>query len=298
VAPAWSDRIAADRAVRWQHYRVAVRTFRASPVAAGGALLVATLLVVAVLAPLFAPYPGDATHETHVERRLQPPSRAHLLGTDDLGRDILSRIIYGSRLSLEIGLVVILLSMAIGVPMGAVAGFLGGKVDEALMRTADVFQSIPPLILALAVATALRPSVTNTMIALSVAWWPWYSRVVRGQVLSLRERTFVEVARCIGVSRSRILFLHVLPNCLSVILVQASLQIGNAILTAAALSFIGVGAQPPLPEWGLMLAVGRGFLPEIWWYVTFPGVAIFLTVLGFNMLGDGLRDLLDPRLRL
>jgi peptide/nickel transport system permease protein len=135
------------------------------------------------------------------------------------------------------------------------------------------------------------------MIALSVAWWPWYSRVVRGQVLSLRERTFVEVARCIGVSRPRILFSHILPNCLSVILVQASLQIGNAILTAAALSFIGVGAQPPLPEWGLMLAVGRGFLPEIWWYVTFPGVAIFLTVLGFNMLGDGLRDLLDPRLR-
>lgn len=297
AAPTWLDRLGADRAVRWQDYRVALRRFRASPVAVVGAVVVAALLLVAAFAPLLAPYPGDAVNETHVERRLQPPSGTHLLGTDDLGRDILSRIIYGSRLSLEIGLVVSLLSMAIGVPVGAIAGFLGGKVDEGLMRTADVFQSIPPLILALAVATALRPSVTNTMIALSVAWWPWYSRVVRGQVLSLRERTFVEVGRCIGVSRPRMLFSHILPNCLSVILVQASLQIGNAILTAAALSFVGVGAQPPLPEWGLMLAVGRGFLPQIWWYVTFPGIAIFLTVLGFNMLGDGLRDVLDPKLR-
>jgi peptide/nickel transport system permease protein len=250
-----------------------------------------------MLAPLLSPFPGDAGAATHLAQRLRPPSRAHLLGTDDLGRDILSRVLMGSRLTLQIGFVVTVLSLVIGVPIGAVAGFLGGKADEVLMRTADVFQSIPPLILALAVAAALRPSMTNAMIAIAVAWWPWYSRVVRGQVLALRERTFVEAARCIGVRRRNIIFSHILPNCLSVILVQASLQVGNAILTAAALSFVGVGAQPPLPEWGLMLSVGRGFLPEIWWYVTFPGLAIFITVLGFNLLGDGLRDVLDPRLR-
>jgi len=262
-----------------------------------GAVIVIGLCLVAALAPELAPYPADGGAMTHLARRLRPPGRAYPLGTDDLGRDLLSRVILGTRLTLQIGVVVTLLSMVIGVPIGAVAGFLGGKTDELLMRTADVFQSIPPLILALAVATALRPSMTNAMIAIAVAWWPWYSRVIRGQVLSLRERTFVEAARCIGVPRGRVIFSHILPNCLSVILVQASLQVGNAILTAAALSFIGVGAQPPLPEWGLMLSAGRGFLPEIWWYVTFPGIAIFVTVLGFNLLGDGLRDILDPRLR-
>jgi peptide/nickel transport system permease protein len=219
------------------------------------------------------------------------------MGTDDLGRDIMSRVVFGTRLTLWIGFVVATLSMLIGVPVGAVAGFIGGKTDEILMRTADVFQSIPSLVLALAVAAALRPSITNAMIAISVAWWPWYARVTRGQVLIIRERTFVEVAKCIGVSRKRIIFSHVLPNCISVLLVQASLQVGNAILAAAALSFVGVGAQPPSPEWGLMLTVGRGFLPEVWWFVTFPGLAIFITVLGFNLLGDGLRDILDPRLR-
>jgi peptide/nickel transport system permease protein len=280
-----------------QEYRFALRRFLASPLTVTGTIVVGLLFLVALLAPLLAPYPDDAGAVTHLPERLEPPSRAHPLGTDDLGRDILSRIIYGTRITIQIGFVVTFLSVVIGVPIGAIAGFLGGKTDEVLMRTADAFQSIPPMILALAVAAALRPSITHAMIAISVAWWPWYSRVVRGQVLSLRERTFVEAARCIGVRRRRIIFSHVLPNCVSIILVQASLQVGNAILTAAALSFVGVGAQPPLPEWGLMLSVGRGFLPEIWWYVTFPGVAIFITVLGFNLLGDGLRDVLDPRLR-
>jgi len=293
----WTGRLLASQAARIREYRLAMRRFLDSPLAVAGAGIVALLFLVAVLAPALAPYPGDAGATTHLERRLQSPGRAFPMGTDDLGRDILSRVLMGTRLTIQIGFVVTLLSMVIGVPLGAVAGFLGGKVDELLMRTADVFQSIPPLILALAVAAALRPSMTNAMIAIAVAWWPWYSRVVRGQVLALRERTFVEAARCIGVSRRRIIFSHILPNCVSTILVQGSLQVGNAILTAAALSFVGVGVQPPLPEWGLMLSVGRGFLPEIWWYVTFPGLAIFVTVLGFNLLGDGLRDVLDPRLR-
>ncbi len=297
IAPAWWDQLRGSQAARLQGYRFGLRRFFASPLAVVGAGVIAALFLVALLAPALAPYPEDAGTATHLERRLQPPGRAFSLGTDDLGRDLLSRVLFGARLTIQIGFVVTLLSMLIGVPIGAVAGFLGGKADELLMRTADVFQSIPPLILALAVAAALRPSMTNAMIAIAVAWWPWYSRVVRGQVLALRGRTFVEAARCIGVRRRRIIFSHILPNCVSVILVQASLQVGNAILTAAALSFVGVGAQPPLPEWGLMLSVGRGFLPEIWWYVTFPGLAIFVTVLGFNLLGDGLRDVLDPRLR-
>ena len=296
-APTWLDQWWVSQAARLQGYRFALRRFLASPLTVTGVAVITLLFLVAFAAPVLAPYPEDAGTTTHLAQRLQPPSRAHLLGTDDLGRDILSRIIYGTRLTIQIGFVVTVLSLVIGVPIGAIAGFLGGKIDEALMRTADAFQSIPPLILALAVAAALRPSITNAMIAISVAWWPWYSRVVRGQVLSLRERTFVEAARCVGVQRRRIIFSHILPNCFSIILVQASLQVGNAILTAAALSFVGVGAQPPLPEWGLMLSVGRGFLPEVWWFVTFPGIAIFITVLGFNLLGDGLRDILDPRLR-
>ena len=296
-APTWLDQWWVSQGARLRGYRFALRRFFASPLTVTGVAVILLLFLVAALAPILAPFPQDAGTVTHLSERLRPPSHAHLLGTDDLGRDILSRIIYGTRLTIQIGFVVTLLSLFIGVPIGAVAGFLGGKIDEALMRTADAFQSIPPLILALAVAAALRPSITNAMIAISVAWWPWYSRVVRGQVLSLRERTFVEAARCVGVRPRRIIFSHILPNCFSVILVQASLQVGNAILTAAALSFVGVGAQPPLPEWGLMLSVGRGFLPEVWWFVTFPGIAIFITVLGFNLLGDGLRDILDPRLR-
>lgn len=297
ATPTWLDELRVRHAARIQGCRFALRRFLASPLTVTGAIVITLLFLVALLATVLAPYPGDAGTTTHLGERLKPPSRAHPMGTDDLGRDILSRIVYGTRITIQIGFVVTFLSVVIGVPIGAVAGFSGGKTDEVLMRTADAFQSIPPMILALAVAAALRPSITHAMIAISVAWWPWYSRVVRGQVLSLRERTFVEAARCIGVRRRRIIFSHILPNCMSVILVQASLQVGNAILTAAALSFVGVGAQPPLPEWGLMLSVGRGFLPEIWWFVTFPGIAIFITVLGFNLLGDGLRDILDPRLR-
>ena len=293
----WAERFQETQAARLQEYHFTLKRFLASPLAVLGAMIILALIIVAIFAPVLAPVPGDAFEASHLEDNLLPPSRLHPMGTDDLGRDIMSRVIFGTRLTLWIGFVVASLSMLIGVPVGAVAGFLGGKTDEILMRTADVFQSIPSLVLALAVATALRPSITNAMIAISVAWWPWYARVTRGQVLTIRERTFVEVAKCIGVSKKRIIFSHVLPNCISVLLVQASLQVGNAILAAAALSFVGVGAQPPSPEWGLMLTVGRGFLPEIWWFVTFPGLAIFITVLGFNLLGDGLRDILDPRLR-
>ena len=227
--------------------------------------------------------------------RLQPPGAEHFLGTDDLGRDIYSRIISGSRISLRAGFLVLVFAVAIGTGVGGFAGYLGGWLDESIMRITDMFLAFPPLVLAMAVAAALGRGLTNAMIAIIFVWWPWYARLVRSQVLALKERDFVFAAKAIGASRARILIRHVLPNCGSQIMVQASLDVGYAILVTSSLGFIGLGAQPPLPEWGTMIAQGRSYLLNDWWYPTFPGLAIMLTVLGFNLLGDGVRDVLDPR---
>jgi len=233
----------------------------------------------------------------HLSERLSPPSSKYLFGTDDVGRDILSRVIYGSRISLRICTLVVGLTIGIGTILGIVSGYWGGWIDELIMRISDVFLAFPALILAMAIAAALGPSLENVILAMVVIWWPRYARVTRGQVLVLREIDYIVAARAVGVHNRRIIMRHILPNCISPVLVQATLDMGEVLLTAATLSFIGFGAQPPTPEWGAMISLGRNYLRDNWWYATFPGLAILLTVIGFNLLGDAARDILDPRLR-
>jgi len=249
--------------------------------------------VVAILAPVIAPTGPLAQR---IEDRLQVPSWEHPCGTDELGRDVFSRIVYGARISLPMGVVVILFAVLLGGTVGALAGFIGGLFDDLVMRVADVTLAFPSIVLALAIAAALGPSLRNALIAMIAVWWPEYARVMRAQVLAVKSGEYVLAARATGASPTRILTRHVLPNAWSPILVKASLDVGNAILTVAALSFIGLGAVPPTPEWGAMIAIGRTKFYQ-WWMTTFPGLAILSVVLGFNFLGDGLRDALDPRLR-
>jgi peptide/nickel transport system permease protein len=285
--------------------------FRKSLLSMIGLILILILLFVAIFAPLIAQehpsYVEVPTEQgtTRVEerwninfdRKLLPPSPEHLFGTDDYGRDIFSMVLYGSQTSLKICLMVVIISMFIGVILGALAGYFGGVIDEILMRITDVFLSIPYLILAMAIAAALGRSIDHIMEAMIITWWPTYARLIRGQVLAVREQQFVEAARSVGASNSRILFRHILPNSFSPLLVEITLDLGGVLLTAAGLSFIGLGASPGTAEWGLMISEGRTHMFHAWWYVTFPGLAILLVVLGFNLLGDGLRDVTDPKLR-
>jgi peptide/nickel transport system permease protein len=265
-----------------------------SPLTLIGVVIVLIICLTALFAPVIAPYPYD---EINPPERLLPPSRAHICGTDSAGRDVFSRIVYGSRISLQVGSTVVCLAAIFGSLIGLFSGYMGGVADEIMMRITDVFFSIPYLILAMAIAAALGPNLVNAMISLSIVWWPVYARLIRGQALLIRESTYVEAARGLGASNLRIIFRHVLPNSFLPVVVQASVDFGSAVLYAAALSFIGLGAQPPTPEWGAMISMGRNFLRDSWWYPTFPGVAILITVLAFNLLGDGLRDILDPRLK-
>ncbi|MGH2549485.1 MAG: ABC transporter permease, partial [Thermomicrobiales bacterium] len=237
----------------------------------------------------------DASGAVHVSNALQTPSWSHPFGTDDLGSDVFSRVLYGGRYSLSVGLGIIFFAALIGVTLGSVAGYFGGFVRELIMRVTDVFLTVPGIVLALAIGAALGAGLLNAMIALAVVWWPGYCRLAQGQVLALREQVYVESARVVGCREPRIIFRHILPNTLTSILVKISMDIGFAILSAAGLSFIGIGAQPPTPEWGAMVSLGRGYMPDWWWAATFPGLAIFLSVFAFNMLGDGIRDALDPR---
>jgi peptide/nickel transport system permease protein len=274
-----------------------VRAFARSASSMAGLVIVLLFAVVAAIGPWIVPYPDDARGAVHLERKLQPPSAAHWFGTDEVGNDVYSRVVLGARVSLQIGLVITLVATGLGVPLGIVAGHLGGRVGEAIMRVTDVFLSVPALVLALAVVGALGPGILNAMIALSLVWWPGYVRLVQAKTLALGQEPFVEAARAGGAGRLRVVFVHLLPNCVSPIVVKASMDMGAAILTAASLGFIGLGAQPPYPEWGAMISHGRNYLPTWWWYSAFPGLAIYLTVLGFNLVGDGLRDLLDPKSR-
>jgi len=257
-----------------------------------------TIMLVFLLAALFAPLlsPNDPLAQ-NVLAGLKPPSAEHLLGTDKLGRELLSRILYGARISLFVGLSVVLIAGAVGTLLGLIAGYVGGWADEALMRITDIFFAFPALILAMAIAGALGPSLQNALIAISAVTWPVYARLIRGQVLSLKQREFVLAARTVGVPRRWIVLRHLLPNMLAPLLVQASFYMGAAITSVAGLSFIGFGAQPPTPEWGVMISEARTYMATAWWLATFPALAIMLVVGGFNILGDGLRDLLDPRLR-
>jgi peptide/nickel transport system permease protein len=268
--------------------------WRRSPLTLAGFVLVTILVFVAASAPLIAP---ANPLKQELSQRLKPPSAEHWLGTDQLGRDVLSRMIYGARISLLIGIVVVGLAAGVGVFVGLFAGFTGGWLDEGLMRLTDVFFAFPALILAMAISGALGPSLTNAMIAIAIVSWPVYARLVRAQVLSLRELAYVEASRSLGASSGRIMWQHILPNTMSPLLVQASFDMGAAILAAAGLSFIGFGTQPPTPEWGVMVSDGRNYIATHSWLSLYPGLAILLTVAAFNLIGDGLRDALDPRLR-
>ncbi len=271
----------------------ALRRFLRNPGTVVGSLLALLLVVVALLAPVIA---GDPLAQD-LGARLQPPSREHLLGTDQLGRDVWSRVVHGSRISLRIGLTVVTVALVIGGLVGLAAGMFGGLVDEVAMRVTDIFFAFPALILAMAIAGALGPSLGNLMIAVAAVSWPYYARLIRAQVLSLKTLDFVDASRALGASRLRQALRHVLPNALTPLLVQASFDVGAAILTAAGLGFIGFGAQPPTPEWGAVVSETRSFIAEAPWASSAPAVAILLTVLAFNLLGDGLRDVLDPRAR-
>jgi len=263
--------------------------------AVAGLIIMGLFLLTAFLAPILAPY--DPIAQTLVDRR-QPPNSQYLLGTDDLGRDILSRIIYGTRKSLQVGVVSVSMAILIGALIGAVSGYLGGWFDTLIMRLMDIMLAFPALLLAIAIVTILGPGLLNMLYAIAIVSIPAYARIVRASVLGVKSQDFVLASRSIGSSGKRLLFRHILPNCLTPLIVQGTLGIGTAILDAAGLSFLGLGAQPPTPEWGAMLGGGRFAVFSAPHIVLFPGLAIMLTVLGFNLLGDGLRDALDPRLRL
>jgi peptide/nickel transport system permease protein len=264
------------------------------PTTVVGFVLLVIFALFAIGAPIFSPF--DPLFQ-NISAGLTPPSPEYWLGTDKLGRDLLSRMLYGARISLRVGLLVVVSSGVLGALVGLVAGYVRGWADELLMRVTDIFFAFPSLILAMAIAGALGPSLQNALIAVAVVSWPVYARLIRSQVLVLREQEFVLAARSVGVARWKVLFRHLLPNTVAPFLVQASFDMGATILSVAGLSFIGFGAQPPIPEWGVMISEGRNYITTQWWLTAVPAVAILLLVAAFNLVGDGLRDVLDPRLR-
>ena len=272
-----------------------LRSLVSNPLSMLAGVVLGLLLVTALVGPVIAPFPEDAEGSIHADERLQRPSSRHPFGTDELGRDVFSRVVLGARISLAIGVIVLVIGVTIGTVLGAVAGFAGGRVSGGIMRFTDITITIPELILALAITAVLGRSLVNTMIAIGLVRWPIYCRLVQAQVLSLKTESFVEASVAAGARPVRVLFRHILPNCISPVIVRASLDMGLAILTAAALGFLGLGAQEPTPEWGAMVSDSRKTFPMAWWSATFPGLAIFATVFACNVLGDGLRDVLDPR---
>lgn len=280
-----------NRVVR-SRYELMFQRLLANQLAVIGALIILTLIVVAMIGPSLVP--EDPT-TMDLDKQFLPPSRDHILGTDDFGRDILSRIVNGARLSLQVGIISVGIGAVAGSLIGLVSGYFGGWIDMVSQRLMEIMLAFPGLLLALAIVAVLGPSLANVMIAVGIGTVPAYARLMRGQVLSLKKKEYVESAKASGARASRIIFRHILPNTLSPLIVLSSLGIAGAILTGAALSFIGMGAQPPSPEWGAMLSSGREYLRHEWWIATFPGLALAITAFGFNLLGDGLRDAFDPR---
>lgn len=270
------------------------KALKGNPLSLAGLVIIVALVITAIVAPYISPYDPLATQPLEKLGGLSAP---HPLGTDQLGRDVLSRLLYGARISLRIAIIVAGLAGVTGTFIGILCGYLGGWIDNSLMRVTDMFMAFPQLILAMAISSALGPSLQNVVIAISMTEWTFFARMARSKAIAIREEDYVEAAKAMGAGRWRILFRHVLPMSLSPVIIQATLEMGGIIRTAASLGFLGLGAQPPTPEWGVMVTAGRNYLPGQWWVSTFPGLAIFTTVLGFNLLGDGIRDIMDPRLR-
>jgi len=277
---------------RCQRFYLGWRVFRSNPIALAGFIIIATLLMVALLAPVLTT--SDGTLQV-LSDRLQPPSASHWFGTDELGRDIYERIVWGSRVTLYIVSLVTVIVVPIGLFIGTVAGYVGGWVDNLLMRLTDIFLAFPRLILALAFVSALGPGLENAVLAIALTTWSPFARIARAEALTIRNSEHIMAARVQGASSIRIIIHHVTPLCLSSMIVRLTLDMAGIILTAAGLGFLGLGAQPPLPEWGAMISTGRNYLLDQWWVPTIPGIAILVVSMGFNLLGDGLRDVLDPR---
>jgi len=259
-----------------------------------GLILICALLILAIVGPSIAPY---GPYKTDPINKLAAPNRTHIFGTDHLGRDILTRVLHGAQISVTIAVIILVVSGSIGTLIGIVAGYFGGGIDNVLMRITDIFLAFPRLILAMAVAAALGRSLNNVVLAVAFTTWTIFARLARGQAMAVKEEDYIEAARASGATNRRILLVHVLPLCISPVIIQGTISMGGIILVVAGLGFIGFGAQPPTPEWGVMVSDGRNYLPTGWWACVFPGLAIMFTVLGFNLLGDGVRDILDPRMR-
>jgi peptide/nickel transport system permease protein len=291
---AWYDNPVTPRQARLGRFYRGAIGFRRHPMALAGAAIILLCALAAIFAPLLAP---EAPSAQDLAQRLQPPGVLHWLGTDELGRDILSRLIYGARVTLGIVALVSVVTAPIGLVLGCAAGYFGGWIEAALMRVTDVFLALPRLILALAFVAALGPGIENAVLAIAIVSWPPYARVARAETLALRRAEFIEVARLAGASGPRIVLRHIMPLCLPSVIVRMSLDMAGVILTAAGLGFLGLGAQPPTPEWGAMIATGRQYMLDHWWVAAMPGIAVAVLSLAFNLLGDGLRDWLDPKQR-
>lgn len=272
------------------------RNFKKNKLALVGLAIILILTLLALSAGLFYDYELDVT-EPNYSQILQPPSAEHICGTDELGRDILARLIYGSRISLMVGFIAVTISLAIGAPLGAIAGFYGKRLGEVIMRCTDVLDALPSILLAITIVTALGQTMLNMLIAVAIAAVPGYIRIVRSSVLRIKNEEYVEAARAIGSRDWEIIAFHILPNCIGPILVHATMKVASTILSVASLCFLGLGIAPPTPEWGLMLSIGRNYMRDAWWMTLFPGICIMLTVMGFNLVGDGLRDAVDPKMK-
>ena len=267
-------------------------------VSLAGLVIVISFIVIGLIAPYILTKPNDAWGLAyHVKEAYKPPSTYHLFGTDEFGRDMFNRVLLGTRFSLLISVSVVGLALLIGIPIGLIGGYIGGKMGTSLMRVTDMFLAFPPLLLAIVLAATLGRGLANTIIALAIAWWPWYSRLIFVQVNSIKSSPYIDAAKVMGLSKFAIMFRHVLPNALTPVTVQAALDMGSAILEAAGLSFLGIGVKPPTPEWGLLVSLGWQSINRAWWISFFPGLAIVIVVLGFNLLADGIREAMDPRLR-
>ena len=275
-------------------FRAGVKKFFKNPFSVTGLVVLVVLVLFAVIGPMVTGYDQETMDMMNM---LKAPTPQHLLGTDDLGRDILTRLACGGRVSISVGVFATMFKLVIGVLLGSIAGYYGGRTDNIIMRILDVFMSVPGILLSLSIAAALGPGLFNLMIAVGIGSVPGYARIVRASILSVKEQEYIEAAHCIGCSNARIIFRHVLPNCLAPIIVQATLGVASAILVASSMSFLGLGLEPPIPEWGAMLSVGRPYIRDYWHLVAFPGMAIMITVFSLNVFGDGLRDALDPRLK-